>query len=567
VKTASPKVTSPEVLLKRMVAGAFVCQFILLVIAGWQNRHNLNTDAIAYLRIAGYYASGQMELMVSGYWGPMLSWIIAVFIKLGCDPLIAARCAMGLSAILFLYGCRALLRGFELPVAAQVTGVWVAALASVFWSVRNITPDLLMGGWMALALAALVHSTTLAMSRNAVNAGIFWGLAYLAKAAAFPLAILIVVGVALLQGYTRVAAAGKIARHAAITLAVFAVVSAPWVIVLSAKYQGFTFSTSGRINHAIAGPPGVERYHPTFRTLHPPEAGRVTSWEDPSRLPYAYWSPLADGDSLQHQLRLIAQNGAAIARLLSGMRLLEMTRLGDGFDPRDVMKILPGVDLFHLGLLGLAGCLIHRGNWRAALARDRWRWALLPVACLGAIYLPVFLLPDDQRYFYPALPLLWAAACGTLQWLAEQFGPPGGWLRKIVLRVAVASFGLPALFWLLVALVGLPNPATDCALIAAGKLRAAKFSGPIAGSALLSGGRAGLYTAYFHNVPWLGDIGRTEPAGLKSCGAQIIITQRGSSLAQALQADPSFRDLDAELFSSSESVAGFPLKLFALTNR
>ncbi|HAV63065.1 MAG TPA: hypothetical protein DCY13_11965, partial [Verrucomicrobiales bacterium] len=45
----------------------------LLVLAGalnWLNRFVLNTDAVAYLRLAEYYATGRTELMISGYWGP-----------------------------------------------------------------------------------------------------------------------------------------------------------------------------------------------------------------------------------------------------------------------------------------------------------------------------------------------------------------------------------------------------------------------------------------------------------------------------------------------------------------
>ena len=65
-----------------VLAAALAIQIVLLIVAGWHGRYLLNTDAIAYLRIASYYASGQMDLMVSGYWGPLLSWLVAPLLKL-----------------------------------------------------------------------------------------------------------------------------------------------------------------------------------------------------------------------------------------------------------------------------------------------------------------------------------------------------------------------------------------------------------------------------------------------------------------------------------------------------
>src|SRR5512141_3166048 len=71
----------------RAVAAAFACQVTLLCLAGWQNDHMLNPDGIAYLRIASYYAHGQTDLMISGYWGPLISWLMAPLLALGVPPL------------------------------------------------------------------------------------------------------------------------------------------------------------------------------------------------------------------------------------------------------------------------------------------------------------------------------------------------------------------------------------------------------------------------------------------------------------------------------------------------
>ena len=163
--------------VQRGVKASFVALVPLLVLAGWQNQHKLNPDGIAYLRIAGYYANAQTDLMVSGYWGPLLSWLMVPFLKLGWDPLAAARIAMGVSAIVFWFGCVTVFRSFRIPPVAIAPGAWLAALASVYWSARNISPDLLVGGLMAMAIGVMLDSQWQESRRTAVLAGLLWGLA------------------------------------------------------------------------------------------------------------------------------------------------------------------------------------------------------------------------------------------------------------------------------------------------------------------------------------------------------------------------------------------------------
>jgi hypothetical protein len=84
------------------IGGAIGCQVMLLSIAGWHNRHViLIADAVSYIRIASYYLHGQFGLAVSGYWGPLFSWLMAPWLALVHSPLDAARIAMGMSAVVF----------------------------------------------------------------------------------------------------------------------------------------------------------------------------------------------------------------------------------------------------------------------------------------------------------------------------------------------------------------------------------------------------------------------------------------------------------------------------------
>src|SRR5207245_8633558 len=91
------------------------------------------------------------------------------------------------------------------------------------------------------------------------------------------------------------------------------------------KERALTFTTSARIAHAIVGPPDVDRYHPVFRRYHVPEPGRLTSWEDPSHMPYHYWSPLDSVAHAVYQLKLMYWNALWVTTVL-----YKFDRLGVG---------------------------------------------------------------------------------------------------------------------------------------------------------------------------------------------------------------------------------------------
>ena len=252
----------------------------LLVLAGalnWLNRFVLNTDAVAYLRLAEYYATGRTELMISGYWGPLFSWLAAPWIALGMAPMLAGRLTMVLSAAAFFLAGRRLMRHAGLEDRARAMGSALFLLAAVVWSGQNVTPDLIMA---ALAVAAVAEMTAKDWTMQGYRpwwCGLFWGLAYLAKPVALPWAG----ATLLLLAFQRRRREGE-PRRTGLALAVTLAVALPWITVLSVKYGRPTFSTSGPIAHALVGPGDVPRYHPPLSTLHRPTEGRVAGWEDPA---------------------------------------------------------------------------------------------------------------------------------------------------------------------------------------------------------------------------------------------------------------------------------------------
>jgi hypothetical protein len=335
----------------------------LVVLAAWLNRAQINPDAVAYIRIAQYYVHGQTDVMLSGYWSPLLSWLIAPWLLVFDDPLLAARAAMAVAAGVFLWGCIGVLRAAQLPDTALILGIWIASMLGVTWSVAFITPDLLMAGLLCSGTSRLLSDRWVAHTGTAVRAGMLCGVAYLAKAVVLPVYALMVMGLAGMHMLISGSTLRQAGRAAAMTMAGFLLVAGPWIGVLSYTYGRPVFSTSGPIAHAIVGPADVERYHPTFRTFHQPETGRITSWEDPTYLPYKYWSPLANVTYAVHQMQVIYGN----ADLIVG-HLKHFDWLGLG-----LVSMLVG------GLCGVP--------WRQSLHAARWHWSCIPVVAVTVVYL------------------------------------------------------------------------------------------------------------------------------------------------------------------------------------
>jgi hypothetical protein len=324
------------------------------------------------------------------------------------------------------------------------------------------------------------------------------------------------------------------------TLGALALTALPWAGVLSFTYGRPTFSTSARIAHAVVGPGDADRYHPTMQTLHQPAAGRLTSWEDPSRMPYRYWSPWAGKEYLGHQLRLIGHNATVILWLLGSF------------------------DCARLGLAAAAFALVRIGRARGPNAAAPRTGGIALLVVLAGAYLPVYVGRVDARYFYLAWPLLFGSVAQAVDWAARRWPAKERALRWGGGAVAGASFAIPAVLGVWVALQGVPNPAAACAQELAPRLQRAGLTGPVAGSGLVAGGRTGLFVAYLLGTPWLGDAPGGTPDDFRRAGARLVVAGRRQPLADTLRRTPGVRQLDDVLFATPEEAAQFPVAVFRL---
>lgn len=513
---------------------AAITLVVLLLVAAFQNTELLNTDGIAYMRLAGYWAHGPRNLAASGYWGPMLSWLMVPSLWCGASPEVAARLAMAFAGGLF-WGATIVLAVVAGLRTQQVRfAAWLAIPGAVVWSIENIVPDLLVAGWIVLAVAAQWATPWAQKARYAALCGAFWAAAYLSKAVALPLAVLTTTALALLILVSQPGRRSAIMRAWTITLLTLVAGCLPWIATLSTHYGRITFSTSARIAHAVVGPPDQERSHPFGRTFHQPEPGRLTSWEDPTNMPYAFWSPWQSRAYFMHQCQLAWQNTQTILFLLASFGVAGASLVG------------------FLGAVFPIRGFAHR--WRV----ERWRWGALVVLALALLYVPVYVKRVDQRYFQPAWPFLFLMGWGLFNSWPANHG-------RVLLAIWLAACTLPILPAFAGALTGRTDPPSLLAHDLAARIRQAQLRGPLAGNGLVAGGRVGLLTAYLLHERWLGEGAQADPDQTATCGARTIILRRQQALATALARDARFRNLDTILFKQGEDHVTYPLQVFEIT--
>ena len=147
-------------------------------------KYHLNPDGICYIRIAHYYARGNFNAAVNGYWSPLLCWLLAPLYKLGVPDLVAFRLVNIVIACLVLWKINKIVACYcaDIPYAYRVCTVACCALELLILHFNTITPDLL-----TLFLLLWLLDTYLSgdMLKHPLLVGLLGGLLYFTKEYSF----------------------------------------------------------------------------------------------------------------------------------------------------------------------------------------------------------------------------------------------------------------------------------------------------------------------------------------------------------------------------------------------
>jgi hypothetical protein len=251
---------------------------LVLIAAGaleaWARRHNMAPDGISYLDVAAAYRRGDFVTAINEYWSPLFSWLLS-FTVLYKNPDAALSEPARVHALMFVF--------YLVALTAAMYAVREARLfAESYWPDRNDDETLPQNWWYIVGFALFAWSSFELISLETVNPdilvsafvitifalflrvargdvrastalllGLLLGGAYLAKTVMFLMGIASL-GVAAVV-YTRFLSPTKALRNAALTVAGFVAVAAPWIVVLSRAKGHLTFGSSGKLNYGWLG--------------------------------------------------------------------------------------------------------------------------------------------------------------------------------------------------------------------------------------------------------------------------------------------------------------------------
>lgn len=469
--------------LRRLVVDllSIVVLVVGLVLLFPEAAHRFNPDAIGYYGLSRHWANGTLSLAISGYWGPLLSWIMVSVDSWFSDAAAASRAATFVGAIVFQLGSIAFFRLGHYGFKWYVLATFVTAFASVnWWANGPITPDLLLSGLLLGGFAFFQRCLRSGDTRSAVCAGLLFGLSYLAKTPGLPLSIGFMLALGFLDILLRNDRAfHPVTRQFSITAIAMLFIVAPWVTTLSIHYGKFTWTATSdsaiyyRLNNS----------HPVFETYKVPKIGRISNWEEPGET------------NFDNQLKV----GISEIRKVLIANLYDISRHVKSFDFFGL--------LFPLTLLAF---LWRRDSYSGHLG-EGWRLGLVGVV---VVVIPYFLTyAAQQRYFWVCFPFMVGASLGFLGNLERNalLAWPGS-------RIAVVSKRLlPTTVYVLIgfsivstnygaisrSLAGSRYSEYDIAKMIVANVREKSGLGPIV-SVARGGSQVDLYTAFIGKVPSYG---------------------------------------------------------------
>lgn len=284
---------------------------------------SMNEDGISYLDIGDAYMRGDWEAAINPVWSPMYSWILGPVMHV-VEPSMSWEFPVVQIVNFFIYLAalvcfeffwRQVMR-YHKSMAEESAGEhfiplpdwagWALGYILFIFSSLNliqiwaVTPDMLMAAFVYLAAGVLVRIRLQGPGwRNYMLFGGLLGLSYLAKAVMFPVAFIFLAVSLFAFGKPRHAL-----PYASAALAVFLLVSAPFIALVSINRGAFKFGDAGKLTyirylndipypHWQGEPPGSGTpKHPTRKIFDDPpiyEFGAPIGGTYPVSYDPSYW--------------------------------------------------------------------------------------------------------------------------------------------------------------------------------------------------------------------------------------------------------------------------------------
>jgi hypothetical protein len=423
ISCPQPKRPGPELLKQKLApasvtwlrVGFWASGFLLAAAQAWTFRYQVSADSISYLDMSdAVFPGSNWHRLINGVWSPLYPLLLGIFRRIfSISPAneIVVGHLLNLVFFLFAFACfefflQAAVRQVQarneiagkddfagrLPTWSYLSlGYSLFLWASIAYiSVRNLRADMLMSGFVYLAIGILLRMKGRPAHRNLyVALGFVLGIGYLTKVPFFPISLVILVSTMFIVQNWRPAV-----EMTAISLAIFLVIASAYFVPLSVSRGYFTLGESSTFNYLIF----IDNVRPKWY-LQDPGSARGTFTHPPERIfnaPPAY--AFSEAQRVTHPLRFDPSDWVAGVHprfALRGQTLASIVAI------RNISELLRQMALVVMAALALALFSWERG--RLADLVSTWPiWLIGAVGC--ALYIPVHVEP---RYVAEFLALFW----------------------------------------------------------------------------------------------------------------------------------------------------------------
>lgn len=266
--------------LPYLLRSAPIALYLVIVFLSFPRfSQDMSVDGVSYVEIARLYLSGNWQEAVNGFWSPLISWLLSLFLGCRLSPNIAFKIITISSGLLALIANGALVghcvRNRRLGLVVQCA----AAVMFASFAMVVCTPDILGLALFLLYMVALINCLQTKRKVWVLAAGVSLTVSYFAKTFFLPFGICVallfpLIGFALHRS-------SNTFRHdissAMLICCIAFILAIPWFFVIESKYGEWTIGTAGRFNFSV-----VMNQANTLRVF-PPDAA-ISPFQDPTRL-------------------------------------------------------------------------------------------------------------------------------------------------------------------------------------------------------------------------------------------------------------------------------------------
>jgi hypothetical protein len=278
-----------------------------------------DVDGVGYSVVTEHIINGNWDRAVNGFWSPLHSWLVVPFVKAGIGVRDAFFITNAFISSFVLVLLSELGKKMNIEQQQKLPFLMTSVVILLHFTYFELAADILVLLFLLLYMLLVLHNRFFDSWKMQVYCGITVGFAYLAKTYALPFLMLIHFSL-----FTHHFICRKKMQWGNLFIFMITTLSvcAPWITVISNKYNGFTFGNSSVLNQGwVLGEP----VNKTAFFRYPHYKDSPGWWEDPFYMQDHFVNMFTSLNYFIKQLRLFLYNIPLFLKVLVDISAFSIT--------------------------------------------------------------------------------------------------------------------------------------------------------------------------------------------------------------------------------------------------